>query len=193
MKKKTDFNEKPYNKCFSCPHRLTHGCDGPRTAPMPLDVWCEYMRGMKEANGLTNADIAERSGISVKRVEQLMALNSDQDIMRDTARRIENAIIGSANQYPCYLVFEESTANEAQKLTIAAAELERALADNKDIRTALDNIHASYNAEIQAVRDEAQKKADYLLNQVERLRGEIDYLRLENDRKARIIDKFLER
>lgn len=34
---------------------------------------------------------------------------------------------------------------------------------------------------------------DYLLNQVERLRKEVDAWREENERKAKIIDKFLEK
>lgn len=171
MKKKADFSDKPYSKCFACTHRLAHNCDGPRTAPMALDKWCEYMRDMKEANGLTNAEVAERSGISIKRIEQLMALKCEQDIMRETARKIENAIIGSSNQYPCYLAFEESGTDSVKQLTVALSELERMTAE----------------------RAEAQKKVEHLLTQVEKLREQVGYLRIENDRKAKIIDKFLER
>lgn len=191
MKAKTDFSTKPYNRCLACHHRVDHRCDGPRTSAMCLDRWCEFMHDMKEANGLTNAYIAEKSGVSVKTIERLMARNTDQDIMRETARRIEDAIIGSSNQYPCYLAFEETIQQDDQKVQ-AMVELERALADNRDYRVALDNIHASYNAEMQTIRDEAQQKIDYLLGQVGRLRGEVDYLRLENDRKAKIIDKYLD-
>ena len=97
MKKHNDFSVKPYNRCLSCPHRKVR-CDGPRTAGLELARWCEYMRDMKELNGMTNAYIAEASGVSVKTVERLMALNADQDIMRDTARRIENVIIGSTSK-----------------------------------------------------------------------------------------------
>lgn len=191
MKAKTDFSTKPYNRCLACHHRVEHRCDGPRTSAMTLDRWCEFMHDMKEVNGLTNAYIAEKSGVSIKTIERLMAKNSDQDIMRETARRIEDAIIGSSNQYPCYLAFEETIQKDDQKLQ-ALMELERALADNRDYRTALDNIHASYNAEMQTIRDEAQTRIDQLLTQVDRLRGEVDYLRLENDRKAKIIDKYLD-
>ena len=81
------------------------------------------MRDMKELNGLTNAYIAEEAGISVKTVERLMALNTDQDIYRDTARRIENAIIGSTNTYPCYLAFEEENLPDAQKMSDAMRDL----------------------------------------------------------------------
>lgn len=192
MKRRNDFTEKPYNRCLQCQHRKVR-CDGPRTSAMDLSRWCEFMRDMKEANGLTNAEIAETTGISVKTIERLMAQNCDQDIMRETARRIEDAIIGSSNQYPCYLAFEESMPDNTQQLGVAMTELERALADNKDYRTALDNIHASYNAEMQLIRDDAQKKIDYLMSEIERLRADAEHWRFENDRKGKLIDMYMDK
>ena len=204
MKKKTDFSNKPYNRCIFCHHRTERRCDGARSSAMDLISWCEYMRDMKEANDLTNAFIAEESGVSIKTIERIMSLKSDQDIMRETARRIENAIIGSSNQYPCYLAFEESSPDNTQMLNEALRDLERALIDNADYRSVLDNIHASYNAEIQTIRDEAlrdkqaireeaQEKIDYLKEQVKRLREQNDHLWAENNRKSKLVDMFWER
>lgn len=193
MRKKMDFTNKPYNRCLSCPHRAEKRCDGPRTSAMDLARWCEFMRDMKEVNGLTNAYIAEKSGVSIKTIERLMALNCDQDIMRETARRIEDAIIGSSNQYPCYLAFEETLPDNTQQLSVAMTELERALADNKDYRQALDNIHASYAAEMQLIRDDAKQKIDYLLQDIERLRADVEHWRSENDRKGKLIDRYMEK
>ena len=190
MKTKSTTSAKPYNRCLSCPHRQVR-CDGPRISAMELPRWCEFMRDMKDLNGLTNAEIAEKSGVSMKTIERLMALNSDQDIMRETARRIEDAVIGSSNQYPCFLAFEEAMPEDSKKLNDALRELERALADNKDYRAALDNIHSSYNTEMQIIRDEAQRKVDYLLGQVDRLRKEIDDLWAENRRKSKIVDLYI--
>ena len=192
MKRKNNFGDKPYNRCLSCPHRKVR-CDGPRTAGLELARWCEYMRDMKDVNGLTNLEIAEEAGVSIKTVERLMALNADQDIMRDTARRIENAIIGSTSTYPCYLAFEEENLPDAQKMNDAMRELERVLNDNKDYRVALDNIHASYNAEMELIRTEAQKKIDFLLDQVTKLRADNDNLWAENNRKSKMIDMFIEK
>ena len=192
MKRKSDFSMKPYNRCLTCPHRKVR-CDGPRTAGLELARWCEYMRDMKEVNGLTNAEIAEVSGVSIKTIERIMALNSDQDIMRDTARRIENAIIGSTSKYPCYLAFEEENLPDEQRLNDALRELERALDDNKDYREALDKIHASYNMEMQAIRDDAQKKIDYLMSEIERLRADAEHWRYENDRKGKLIDMYMDK
>lgn len=191
MKAKTDFSTKPYNRCLSCPHRSVR-CDGPRTSAMELKRWCEFMHDMKEINGLTNTYIAEKTGISIKTIERIMAQNTDQDIMRETARRIEDVIIGSSNQYPCILAYEENVPNESLKLSEALRDLERALSENRDYKALLENIHNSYNAEMQIIREEAKKKTEYLLAQVDRLQKEADDLWAENRRKSKIVDLYVE-
>lgn len=191
MPKKKTKSDKPYNKCLTCDHREKMRCDGPRTSAMSLDRWCEFMRDMKEANGLTNSYIAEQSGVSLKTIERLMAQNSAQDIMRETARSIENAIIGSSNQYPCHLAYEETAPEDSRRLNDALRELERALENNRGYKEALDNIHASYNAEMQTIRDEAQRKIEYILAENARLRTECESWRAENERKGKIIDQYV--
>lgn len=193
MRKRIDPADKPYNRCLNCQHRTEKRCDGPRTSAMPLERWCEFMRLLKEANRLTNQEIADRSGVSIKTIERIMAINCDQDIMRDTARRIEDAIIGSSNQYPCYLAFEETVPESNEKLNDALRELERVLDDNEDYRKALDNIHDSYKAEMQTIRDEAQAKITYLREHIDRLQRDNDNLWMENNRKSKIVDMFLEK
>lgn len=188
MKQHRNWASKPYNKCLSCHHRGIK-CDGPRTSAMTLERWCEFMRDMKDIAGMSNQDVADESGVSLKTVERLMAGRVDQDIRRDTARAIENVIIGSSNQYPCYM---ESDYGDTQKLSQAMLELERAVNDNKDYRKILDDIHNSYNAEMERIREDARSKLDYLLTQISRQREEIDYLRRENERKSKIVDKYIE-
>lgn len=196
MKTRPDPSTKPYYRCLSCV-RFGHSCSGHSTRDMDLRNWCEYMRDVKEVRHLTNAYIANAADVSVKTIERIMAISIDQDIMRETARRIEIAVIGTANQYPCYLVFEESAPDNTQRLGETLRALDHVLSENEEYRTALDNIHTSYNAELrtlreeasrdkQAIKEEAQKKIDYLLTQVERLRTDIDYQR-------KIIDKFLDK
>lgn len=145
MKAKTDISSKPYNRCLQCRHRHV-SCNGLNTSYMSLHEWCEYMRDMKDVNDLTNAEIAESTGISVKTIEKLLALTYDQDIMRETARKIEAAIIGSVGQCACHLTIEENKIKE-----------------------------------------------DNMLSEIDRLRKELEYFKTENDRKARIIDKLLEK
>lgn len=131
------------------------------------------MRDMREVNELTNAYIAKEADVSEKTVERLLSLrtNIDQDIMRDTARKIEDAIIGSSSQYPCILAFEESASGDASKFKEALIELEQ----------------------MQKARDDAKNEVAHLLAQIEQMQRQIDFLRAENERKAKIIDKFLEK
>lgn len=189
IKIQTPATEKPYNRCLTCEYRKEHRCDGPRTSAMSFPRWCEYMRLMKEANHLTNAQIAERSDVSIKTIERIMSGKLDQDIYRDTARRIEDVIIGSSNQYPCYLAFEEEHPNNDARLNDAVRELERVLADNMEYRKTLEGIHASY----QAIRAEDREKIAYLRAQIERLQKDNDNLWAENIRKSKLVDRLLEK
>lgn len=185
----TPTTDKPYNRCLTCEYRKDHRCDGPRTSAMSFPRWCEYMRLMKEANHLTNAQIAERSDVSIKTIERIMSGKLDQDIYRDTARRIENVIIGSSNQYPCYLAFEEEHPSNDARLNEALRELERVLADNMEYRQTLEGIHASY----QTIRAEDREKISYLRSQIDRLQKDNDNLWAENIRKSKLVDRLLEK
>lgn len=139
MKTRQDPSTKPYFRCLSCP-RFRKVCGGIPTREMDLQNWCEYMRDVKEAAHLTNADIAKESDTSIKTIERIMAINVDQDIMRATARRIELAVIGKAGKHICQIDYDDSAATE----------------------------------------------------RINRLLQEIEYWRKENDRKAKIIDKYLD-
>ena len=139
MKTRPDPSTKPYYRCLSC-MRFGISCGGHSTRDMTLHDWCEYMRDVKEVKHLTNAHIAKASDVSIKTIERIMAINCEQDIMRATARRIEIAVIGASDQYPCYLDYDDVTVTE----------------------------------------------------RINRLLEQIEYLRKENDRKAKIIDKYLE-
>lgn len=183
MPRPPSMTEKPYNKCLSCQHRTEGRCDGPRTSAMPLARWCEFMRDLKAANKLTNQDIAERSGVSIKTIERIMAGSCEKDIYRDTARLIEDAIIGSSNQYPCYLAYEQTVPQDSEQLKDALRELARLGIDNEEYKKALEAIHESYRAEMQIIRDEAQRKIDFL-------RAQLDREQRDNDRLWAIVDRM---
>lgn len=201
MKKQIIFTDEPYYACLDCSHRAAGRCNGPRTSSMTLEEWCKFMRAMKETNGITNKEIEKRTGISVKTIEKIMAINCDHDIMRDTARLIENAILGSSTSYPCYLAFEENVPEVSQRVSGALADLERSLGEQHT--AALDNLRNSHAAEMLAVKakhtakmtalkEEESAKVEYLRLLVERLQREKDNLWAENVRKSRIIDQLVE-
>lgn len=102
MKTKKDLSAKPYYRCFTC-HRFRNSCGGRPTRDMDLKEWCEYMRDIRDYFGLSNDYITEKAESSTGTTERIMAGNSKQDIMRATARRYEQAVIGPVGEFTCYL------------------------------------------------------------------------------------------
>jgi hypothetical protein len=192
MKKVLDFTDKPYYKCLVCSHFSEKRCGIPLSR-LPLEDWCICIRVVKEAKHLTNAYVAEKADVSIKTIEKIVALNCDQDIRRDTARRIEDAVFGEPFGIVCYLEMADSVPEASEKLNTAMIDLERALSDNEDIRKAMDNVQLTHAAEMQAIRDEEQKKIDYLREQNLRLQRDNDNLWAENMRKSKIIDSLIEK
>ena len=190
MKKVLDFAHKPYYKCLVCSHFSEKRCGIPLSR-LPLEDWCICIRVVKEAKHLTNAYVAEKADVSIKTIEKIVALNCDQDIRRDTARRIEDAVFGEPCEIVCYLEMADSVPEASEKLNAAMIDLERALSDNEDIRKAMDNVQITHAAEMQAIRDEDQKKIDYLREQNLRLQRDNDNLWAENIRKSKLIDNLL--
>ena len=192
MKKVLDFTDKPYYKCLVCSHFSEKRCGIPLSR-LPLYDWCACIRVVKEAKHLTNAYVAEKADVSIKTIEKIVALNCDQDIRRDTARRIEDAVFGEPFGIVCYLEMADSVPEASERLNTAMIDLERALSDNEDIRKAMDNVQLTHAAEMQAIRDEEQKKIDYLREQNLRLQRDNDNLWAENTRKSTIIDSLIEK
>ena len=139
MKTRQDPSTKPYYRCLTCP-RFRKLCGGIPTRDMDLQNWCEYMRDVKDIAHLTNAYIAKEAEVSIKTIENIMALSREQDIMRATARRIELVVIGPVSEHLCNLDYDKNATSE----------------------------------------------------RINRLLAEIEYWKKENDRKAKIIDKYLD-
>ena len=201
MKKTVIFTDEPYKACLDCSHRAATRCKGPRTSNMTLLEWCKFIRAIKEAAGYTNTEVAEGADVSLSTVESIMSLNRDKDIMRDTARRIENFVLGVGTGYPCYLAFEENIPDVSQRVSNAMRDLERQL--DEEHLAALDNLRNSHaaemlaiktahTAELEAAKAEADGKIQYLLGQIDRLQRDHDNLWNDNNRKGRIIDRLIE-
>lgn len=174
MKKTKETNA--YDRCLTCRY-LGDGCDGPNTLSMTLERWCEWCRALKRIRGMTNSEIAEISGVSTKTVEKIMAGQASKDIMRSTAGDITRALVGSAGQWPCSLALEETTSDSTKELIAKTAELD-------ELRRTLEGIHNSYRAELETVRQGEATKIEFL-------RDEIAYLKAENAKKDKIIERLL--
>ena len=95
---------------------------------MDLREWCEYIRDIRDYFHIPNAYITEKAGASTKTTERIMAINTDQDIMRATARRYEQAVIGPVGEFTCYLDHDPTVT--AELIAQLRAENERLAKEN---------------------------------------------------------------
>lgn len=187
MRKVLDLESKPYFKCLTCPYFPENRCNIP-FSQMSLTDWSICMRYGKELNHLTNAYVSEKSDVSLKTVEKIFALTCDQDIRRETARRMELAIFGEPGNFFCCKEAENNVPEASEQLKAAMLDLERALHDNEDIKAAMENVQTTHAAQLQAVQDEFNAKISDLRMQNERLQRDNDNLWEENKRKSRLVD-----
>ena len=127
MKTKQDSSTKPYYRCLSCA-KFRKACGGIPTRDLDLQSWCEYMRDVKEIAHLSNAYISKEADVSIKKIENIMAINCDHDILRATARRIEQVVIGPVAKYFCDLDYDGSAATD--RITSLLAEIEHLQKEN---------------------------------------------------------------
>lgn len=139
MKQRHSASAKPYYRCLHCP-RFRSECGGIPTRGLDLKEWSEYIRDVMDHFDLSAAEVAKAADVSQRKVESIHAINVEQDIMRATARRIEQVVLGSVTRYICDMDYDAKSAAE----------------------------------------------------KIVSLEAEVAYWRKENDRKAKIIDKYLE-
>lgn len=83
------------------------------------------MRDVKEIAHLTNAYIAKEADVSIKKIENIMAINSDHDILRATARRIEQVVIGPVTKYFCDLDYDSAATDRIASLLAEVEHLKK--------------------------------------------------------------------
>ena len=135
MKTKQDLITKPYYRCLSCA-KFRKACGGIPTRDLDLQSWCEYIRDVKEIAHLTNAYISKEADVSIKKIESIMAINCDHDILRATARRIEQVVIGPVAKYFCDLDYDGSAATD--RITSLLAEIEHLQKENERYAKIID-------------------------------------------------------
>jgi hypothetical protein len=92
---------------------------------MDLKNWCEYIRDvMDKFSHLTIAYVAKEADVSQKRIELIRAIRDDQDILRATARRIEQVVLGPATNHICDMDFDKSAAEKIEQLQSKIEQLE---------------------------------------------------------------------
>lgn len=169
-----------YDRCLSCSY-LGNGCSGPRTSAMPYMRWLEWikdLRQLRKSQGwkVSNNDISEACDLAKNTVDNIFA-GKNKDVSRTTAGLIEDYLIGGSVRWPCPmdLNIEKDVVYQDRPETLVALEIKSG--EVISMQKALDDIHASYQKELEAVREDAERKIAYLLK--------------ENDQKDRVIDKLL--
>ena len=124
MKARPDPSTKPYYRCLTCP-RFRKLCGGRPTRDMDLQNWCEYMCDVMDIYHLTPAQVAKDAEVSTKTMEKIRAINCEQDIMRGTARRIEQVVLGPVGDHTCYFDRDHTAADQIAALKEEVAALRK--------------------------------------------------------------------
>ena len=125
MKQKTDPSTKPYYRCLTC-SSFRKTCGGRPTRDMDLKDWCEYIRDVMDYFHLTIAYVSEKADVSQKRIELIRGIHEDQDIMRATARRVEQVVLGQATNHLCEMDFDPGAAEKIAALEEQVADWKKA-------------------------------------------------------------------
>lgn len=182
--------DKPFNKCFQC-HSFRNGCSGPNPLVMSVERLCEFLQMARIFRHLSYQETADGTDLSLATVKRILTGKVSDPSFFAMAALTKFLVGDPTGKHPCAIPNIVSSPDSERQLTDALLELDRALADNSEYRNALDNIHISYKAELDAIRSDSQRKVDYLMAEVERLRDEAAGWRAENDRKGRLIDAYL--
>lgn len=149
--------EKPYNICISC-SKLGQSCDGPNFLAMTVERWCEWCHLRRDHLKWKNQTIADKAGVSKISIDRIMA-GDVKDLRISTMQAVTKALVnGSWGQSPCVLVTETENKIDVDNPVIVA--------QCQQIQNTLDSLSAEYKNEIVAVREEAQKKIDFLREQI---------------------------
>lgn len=149
--------EKPYNICISC-SKLGQSCDGPNFLAMSVERWCEWCHLRRDFLKWKNQTIADKSGISKASIDRFMSGDS-KDLRISSMQAVTKALVnGCWGQSPCVLVTETEKEIDVDNPVIVA--------QCQQIQNTLDSLSVQYAEEVVAIRAEAQKKIDFLREQV---------------------------
>ncbi len=163
-----------FDKCINC-DRLGQDCM-PNLMQLSFADLLKWMDKRQRHLNWTNQRLYEESTIPLSTINRIKSGDHD-DCRYYTIKKLLVALIGGvADEFPC----KEKMEQNLQR--IESLEQQAALAvaiekENIELKEQLLQIEAKHNQEISAIREEDQRKIDFLLT--------------ENNRKAKVIDKFL--
>ena len=172
-----------FEKCINC-DRIGNDCV-PNLMKLPFPELLLWWNKRQKFLGWTNNKLEEESGIPLGTIVRIKG-GDNADCRYHTIRKITIALIGGVTgEFPC----KEKMEQELQRMDTLEKQAALSLAlekENIELKARLLEIETIHRQDKSKINEEAQRKIDYL-------RSEIEYLRIENDRKAKIIDKFLDK
>ncbi len=149
--------EKPYNICISCPH-IGQTCDGPNFLAMSVEEFCVWCRLRRDFLGWKNQKVADVAGVSKVSVDRIMAGDS-KDLRITTMQAVARALVnGVWGKSPCVLVSETKKEIQVDNPVIVA--------QCQHLQNTLDTLTEEYKAERASFREEAQRKIEFLRDQI---------------------------
>ena len=88
--------------------------------------------------GLTITYVAKEAEVSEKRIEQIRSKDTRNDIMRATARRIEQVVLGPVGEHICYL----DTGANAEQVAKLLAKVESLSKEKERLEKIIDRLTA---------------------------------------------------
>lgn len=180
--------DKPFNKCFEC-QSFRNGCSGPNLSVMGIERACEFLQMARVFLKRTYQDVADGTGVSLTTVKRTLT-GKVGDPSFYVMSAISVYLLGDPNgKYPCAIPNIVTDSESQLRLAEALKDIERLVNDNEEYKRIQENIHASYQLEIDAVCSRFQSTIDILRQEIDRAWAQAEAWRVENDRKAQMIDK----
>ena len=152
-----------FEKCIKC-DRLGESCV-PNLMLLPFSEIIQWIGKRQKHLDCKNQQLADKSNVPVGTINRIKG-GTYADAKYLTIKSILIALIGgTTNEFSC----NEQIEKELQQMAVFEEQAAKLSVIEK---------------EMQLAHEEAQKKIDYLL-------AEVNYLRQENERKAKVIDKFI--
>lgn len=159
-----------FDRCIEC-ERLGQDCV-PNLLALPWSDLLNWWKKRQAFLGWSNQVLSEKSTIPLGTINRIKS--GEDDCRYSTMRCIIHALMGSyAVEFPCQ-----------KKLDQEFASIETLEAKCKELSTA----NEGFAAREQAIRDEAQRKIDFLIEQIKHLRSENENLWAESNQKSKMLD-----
>ena len=164
-------SDTPFVECFAC-RSFCRGCAGPNIMSLGVEGACDFLQRVRIFLNKSYQNVADGTGISIATVKRTLTKKVGEPNFY-TIAQINIYLMGSGVgvQRPCAI---PNVATDNSVLSESMRDLERALGDNAEYKTALDNIHNSYKEEMAIIRNEAQNKVDYLVRLTEFLQKQLE-------------------